>query len=1203
MLMAPASALAAGGPGTPPVLTNDVITTAEDTPATGNVLDNDTNSSGLTPFTVTTYTTPAASVGTLVINSDGSYTFTPAPNFNGTGSATYMASNTKHEVGPATITINVTAVPDPPTANDDTVTVVEDTATDVKSAILANDVNPDGTTNSVTAVANVTGGAVDLSGGLVTFTPNANLCGAGAGSFDYTLSTTGGTSNAHVTVNITCVNDPPVAHNDSASGTEDTDVVIAGSDLVANDTDVEGDTLSVSAVSNPSGGTVSLDSGTITFTPTANLCGVGAASFDYTVSDGNGGHDTGHVTIDLTCTPDPPVAHNDTVSGTEDTALLVPASDLTANDTDPDGDTLSVTAVSNPSGGTVSLDSGTITFTPDANACGNGEGSFDYTVDDGGNGGSDTGHVTVNLACVNDAPVANDDTVTASENTPSDVTSQLLSNDTDVDGDTLSVSAVSNPTGGVVDLTGGIVTFTPDQYKCGVGEGSFDYTVTDGTDTSSASVTVDVTCTNHDPVAVDDTASGTEDTDVTIAAGDLTANDTDVDGDTLSVSAVSNASGGTVSLDSGTITFTPDANACGTGEGSFDYTVVDGNGGSDTGSVSVDITCVNDAPVAGADTVSGTEDTDVVTSASDLLANDTDVENDPLSVTGVSNPTGGTVSLDSGNITFTPDANVCGTGAGSYDYTLSDGTNTATGHVSVDLTCVNDNPVANDDTVQAVEDTQLVISDLSTLTGNDTDVDGDTVSLTGVSNPTGGTVAYDSDAGTVTFTPDANVCGTGAGGFDYAISDGNGGTANGHVTVDITCVNDAPVANGDTANGTEDTDLVISDLSTLTANDTDVDGDTLNVTGASNPTGGTVAFDGVNGKITFTPTANLCGENVAGFDYTVSDGFLSDTGHVTVSLDCVNDNPTAVNDVATVQENSAAADHNVLGNDSDIDGDSPLLLTGVQIDDPAHGTASVNGSMVSYTPANGWFGTTVITYTVDDQHGGSAQGTLTVTVTAVNIADTTPPKVNLPTLALGTSGRVDTTYPVMISWSATDAGSGVASYQVQISINGKPFTALSTGSKTSIKKVLPLNQSFVLRIRATDHSGNTSAWRTTPKHWVAAIQNISKAVKFSKPWTFVYAPASSGGGYSFTTALGRAASYQFGGAQIAFIAPKMSNGGFAKVYLDGKLLGRYSLKSAKLLYGQIIATWKITTAGPHVIRVVNDQNGKRATLDAFVVLK
>src|SRR5262245_5102721 len=128
VLATPAAVMAAG-PGTPPNPVNDTITIAEDspTPATGNVLANDTNPSGLTPFIVINYTGPSASVGTLVIAQDGSYTFTPAPNFSGSGTAQYWVDNTKHTVGPATITINVTPTQDPPNANDDTITVVEDT--------------------------------------------------------------------------------------------------------------------------------------------------------------------------------------------------------------------------------------------------------------------------------------------------------------------------------------------------------------------------------------------------------------------------------------------------------------------------------------------------------------------------------------------------------------------------------------------------------------------------------------------------------------------------------------------------------------------------------------------------------------------------------------------------------------------------------------------------------------------------------------------------------------------------------------------------------------------------------------------------------------------------------------------------------------------------------------------------------------------
>ena len=201
--------------------------------------------------------------------------FTPAANWNGSTSTTYNVANNKHTRS-GTINITVLAVNDAPTANDDTVTATEDTATNVTAGLLANDTDPDGDTLAVTAATNATGGTVGLLAGVVTFTPTANACGAGEGSFDYTVGDGhGGSDPAHATVNVTCVDDAPVATDDGASGTEDADVVIVAADLAANDTDAEGDALTVTGVSNATGGTVGLVAGTITFTPAADLCGTG----------------------------------------------------------------------------------------------------------------------------------------------------------------------------------------------------------------------------------------------------------------------------------------------------------------------------------------------------------------------------------------------------------------------------------------------------------------------------------------------------------------------------------------------------------------------------------------------------------------------------------------------------------------------------------------------------------------------------------------------------------------------------------------------------------------------------------------------------------------------------------------------------------------------------------------------------------------
>ena len=187
-------------------------------------------------------------------------------------------------------------------------------------------------------------------------------------------------------------NRAPVAVDDAATTAEDTPLVLTSATLVSNDTDADNNTLTVSGVNNAVNGTVSLASGTITFTPTANF--FGAARFDYTVSDGAGGTDTGRVNVTVTSVNDAPVAVDDTRSTAQNTALTVTSAALVSNDTDAESNTLTVTAVSNAVNGVVTLVSGTVTFTPTTNFT--GAASFDYTVSDG-NGGTDVGRVNINV--------------------------------------------------------------------------------------------------------------------------------------------------------------------------------------------------------------------------------------------------------------------------------------------------------------------------------------------------------------------------------------------------------------------------------------------------------------------------------------------------------------------------------------------------------------------------------------------------------------------------------------------------------------------------------------------------------------------------------------------------------------------------------------------------------------------------------------
>jgi cysteine-rich repeat protein len=981
------------GPGNDvPVAADDSASTAEDVPlvlAAATLLANDTDIDTGDILRVFDVRDPVN--GTVVLDGE-TITFTPAPDFDGTASFVYTLTD-GDQFDTATVTVAVGAVNDAPVAVDDAATTDEDTLVVIATAdLLANDTDADADTLTVTAVGNAVNGTAVLNGGDITFTPAPNV--TGQASFEYTVTDGEASDVGVVTINVLPVNDAPVAVDDAVTTAEEVVLVIPAADLLANDSDIDNATLTISAVTGGIGGSVVLAGTDVTFTPDADF--TGAASFGYTVSDGTL-TDTGTVAVTVTAVNDAPVAVDDAATTAEDTALVIAAADLASDDTDIDGDPLTVTAVGDAVNGTVALVAGSVTFTPGANFA--GAASFTYTVSDGAL--TDTGTVTVTVTAVNDAPVAVDDAATTAEDTALVVTgASLAANDTDVEGSTLTVTAVGGATSGTVALVAGSVTFTPTANFNGAA--SFTYTVSDGTLTDTGLVTVAVTAVNDAPIAVDDGQTTAEDTALVFAASTLVTNDTDVEGSTLTVTAVGGASNGTVGLAAGTVTFTPTANF--NGSGSFTYTVSDGTS-TDTGLVTVTVTAVNDAPVAVDDARTTAEDTALVVTGASLASNDTDVDADTLTVTAVGGATNGTVGLAAGSVTFTPTANF--NGAASFTYTVSDGTLTDTGLVTVTVTAANDAPIAVDDGRTTAEDAALVFV-ASTLVANDTDVDADTLTVTAVGGATNGTVGL--VAGTVTFTPTANFNGSGS--FTYTMSDGTL-TDTGLVTVTVTAVNDAPVAVDDARTTAEDTALVVTGAS-LASNDTDVDADTLTVTAVGGATNGTVGL--AAGSVTFTPTSNFNG--AASFTYTVSDGTLTDTGLVTVTVTAANDAPIAVDDGQTTAEDTALvfAASTLVVNDTDVDADT---LTVTAVGGATNGTVGLVAGIVTFTPTANFNGSGSFTYTVSDGTLTDT-GLVTVTVTAANDA---------PVAQDGVAATTDDT-AVVIALAATDVDGDGLSYAI-----------------------------------------------------------------------------------------------------------------------------------------------------------------------------
>ena len=387
------------------------------------------------------------------------------------------------------------------------------------------------------------------------------------------------------------VNASPDAVDDAFSGEFDTELQ---GNVLPNDTDPEGDALTVTGNSQPANGEVLVNAdGSFTYVPNQGFSG--SDSFTYTISDGNGGTDTATVSITVAeevvvPPPPPPPPVNEAPDALDDavsTEFGTPVSgSVLPNDSDPEGDALTITGNTEPANGSLVFNAdGTFTYTPSDGF--SGDDTFTYTISDG-NGGTDTATVSITVAeevvvpppppppPVNEAPDALDDAVSTEFGTP--VSGSVLPNDSDPEGDALTITGNTEPANGsLVFNADGTFTYTPsDGFS---GDDTFTYTISDGnggTDTATVSITVAEEDVNTPPVAADDTQSTGENSAVTI---NILANDSDADGalNPASVAIISGPSNGSVTVNAdGTVTYTPNDDYI--GADLFTYSVADNDG-------------------------------------------------------------------------------------------------------------------------------------------------------------------------------------------------------------------------------------------------------------------------------------------------------------------------------------------------------------------------------------------------------------------------------------------------------------------------------------------------------------------------------------------------------------------------------------------------------------------------------------------------
>ena len=336
------------------------------------------------------------------------------------------------------------------------------------------------------------------SGGTFTYTPDTDFIGSDNLTYKVT-DDDGEVSNAAlVSITVSDINDPPTAIDDVANTDEDQPVTI---NLTNNDTDIDGtiNKASIVIVTDPSNGSVTVNSnGTVEYTPETNFNGLD--TFDYTVEDDDGAlSNIALVNVSVNDVNDALVANDDDVTTEEDIAVLI---NVLANDVDSDGsiDPSSVSIVTSPINGTVEVNTdGTVIYTPTLDF--NGNDVFTYNVRDDQDQVSNIATVNITINDVNDLPVAVDDQITVDEDVQTIL--NIIENDTDVDGtlDITTVSLVSDPLNGVVEVTGEGVKYTPNENY--TGEDTFTYTVTDDDGGVSNVATVNLTITDVNDAPVD----------------------------------------------------------------------------------------------------------------------------------------------------------------------------------------------------------------------------------------------------------------------------------------------------------------------------------------------------------------------------------------------------------------------------------------------------------------------------------------------------------------------------------------------------------------------------------------------------------------------------------------------------------------------------------------------------------------------------
>jgi VCBS repeat-containing protein len=1080
-----------------PVANDDNATVAEGGTfnyAPPGVLSNDTDPDG--PALTAVLVSGPSHASSFVLNANGSYTYVHDGSETLSDSFTYQASDGSALSNVATVHITITPVNDAPVANNDNYSVAEGgTLAPAAPGVLGNDTDSD----SPTLTAVLVSGPAHAS----SFTLNADGSfnyvhdGSETSSDSFTYQASDGSlfSNiATVNITVTAVNDAPVAVDDAYVVAEGGTLNPAAPGVLFNDTDVDSPSLTAIVVSGPAHASSFSLNANGSFNYVHDGSETLSDSFTYKANDGSANSNTATVNIVITPVNDAPTAVNDAYSVNEGGSLSVNAPGVLGNDTDPDGPTISAILVSGPANAASFIFNADGSFSYVHNGSETISDSFAYKANDGL---VDSNVATVNITInpVNDAPVAVADAYSVNEGGTLNVTAPgVLTNDSDVDSPSITAVLVSGPAHAAAFSLNADGSFNYAHDGSETTFDSFQYKANDGSlDSNSVTVSITINPVNDAPVANDDTYGVAEGGTLNVVAPGVLTNDTDAENNSLTavvVTGPAHASSFSLNAD-GSFTYVHDGSEGATD--SFTYKANDGSADSNVATVHINVSPVNDAPVANNDNYTVAEGGTLNVAAPGVIGNDTDVDGPSLSATLLSNPahtSSFTFNAD-GSFSYTHDGSE--TLSDSFTYRVSDGSlNSNVATVNITVTPVNDAPVAVADAYSVAEDGTLNPAAPGVL-GNDSDVDSPSITAVLVSGPAHAASFMLNADGSFSYVHDGSE--TSFDSFTYKANDGSLDSNTVTVSITVTPVNDAPVANNDTASVDEGGTLNVAAPGVL-GNDTDAENGALTATLISAPLHASTFSLNSDGSYNYVHDG---GETVSdSFTYQASDGSLfSNAATVNITINPVNDAPVIANGSSiTYTENDPATAVNTAITISDVDSAN---LVGATIQITANYASGQD--VLSYATALGITGSF-----------NSSTGTLTLSGTS-SVANY---QTALRNVKYANTSDDPSTAPRTIEFQVNDGGSvnnlsnTVSSTVSVTAVNDPPVATAYSGlpAQASIPISYPAG-----KLNGTDaEAGTTVTVDTTP---INLVNIASLTINANGSFTMTPVPQSAGGTASF----------------------------------------------------------------------------------------